>query len=109
MSTITSNLHSSLDPENQDQRGLLVRKNKERTRRHGEPGDKGVKGNAGFPGYKVKKGWSVLKVHLAQLAHRVFLGYKEKLVKEETWGKKVNWVTKASKGNPGFPGYKLQG
>ena len=43
---------------------------------------------------KVQKVWSVLKVHLAQLAHRVFLGYKEKLVKEEAWDKKVNQVTK---------------
>ena len=41
-------------------------------------------------GRKVKKVRSVLKVHLAQLAHRVLVGYKETLVKEETWAKKVN-------------------
>ena len=37
---------------------------------------------------KVQKVWSVFKVHLAQLAPRVLLGYKEKLVKEETQGKR---------------------
>ena len=41
------------------------------------------------------KVWSVLKVYLAQLANEVLLVHKEKLVKEETWDKKVNQVTKA--------------
>ena len=44
---------------------------------------------------KVEKVWSVLKVHLAQLAHRVLVAFKEKLVKEETWVIKVNQVAKA--------------
>ena len=57
-----------------------------------------LKGEHGYPGYKgekVKRAWSVFKVQLAQLAHRVLLGYKEQLVKEETWAKKVNQATKA--------------
>ena len=41
----------------------------------------------------MKKVWLVLKVHLAQLAHRVLVGDREKLVKEETWAKKVNLFT----------------
>ena len=44
---------------------------------------------------KVRKVWSVLKVHLAQLAHRVLMGDGEKLVKEEKWDKKVNQATRA--------------
>ena len=32
---------------------------------------------------KVKKVWSVLKVHLAQLAHKVLLGYKVKMDRKE--------------------------
>ena len=61
----------------------------------GEPDNKGAKGNLGYPGYKGEKVWPVLKVHLAQLVHRVLMGCKEKLVREDTWAKKVNQVTKA--------------
>ena len=32
---------------------------------------------------RVKRVWSVLKVHLAQLAHRVLLGYKVKMDRRE--------------------------
>ena len=39
--------------------------------------------------------WSACKVLLAQLAHRVLLGDREKLVKKDTWGQKVNRVKKA--------------
>ena len=48
----------------------------------------------GLLSQKVEKVWLVLKVYLAQLAHRVLVGCKEKLVKEETWAKKVNQARK---------------
>ena len=36
-------------------------------------------GNRGYMGYKVRRVWLVLKVHLAPLVHRVLMGYKVKM------------------------------
>ena len=100
MSTMTPNVHSSLDPrENQDQWGLLVRKeqreNKETWAVEDNQATKARGENMVSQASRVRKVWSVPKVHLDQLGPRVLLGDREKLVKKDTWGQKVNWVIKA--------------
>ena len=58
----------------------------------GEPGDKGAKGNVGYPGYKGEKGNEGVVGPQGPSGSR---GPRGETGKEETWGKKVNQVTKA--------------